>query len=156
MRKTARIAVSMAIVVCVAVPVLAAGCAPNSPEDAVQRFLNSIQKRDWNGYLSSVLPDNVRAMSELEMSSQREQFGKNTEEFQGLKLEVKKNKKNPDTANVVITGGSVVRKDPMTGKKEKTKFTDFPEEVRTLPAKKYKGYWYVDVPLVQETSETPE
>jgi len=140
----------------VSVAVLGSGCGPGDPQEVVQKFLTAIEENNWYGYLASILPEQVRAVTSEEMTLRREAFKEHQEEFEDVKLEVKQDGNDKDVATVTIVGGSVSRKNPETGEMETRGLAEFPEEQRTIMTRKYKGRWYVDIVLATETTQSEE
>ena len=138
------------LMVVVAVPVLLAGCGPQTPAAAVTDFYNSIQKSDWNAYLSTVLPESVRRMTDTDLADQKKKFLAGGYKYVGLRLKTIPDKKDPNKAAVEITSGVVKGKNPTTGQEESTTIASIKKQygiTPTLNTEKYKGRWYVNVPL---------
>ena len=140
----------------VSVSILGSGCGPADPQQVVQKFLTAIEECNWYGYLASILPEEVRAVTSEEMNLRREAFSEHQEEFKDVKLEVKQDGNDKDVASVIIVGGTVSRMNPETGEMETRGLAEFPEEQRTIMAGKYKGRWYVDIVLATETIQPEE
>jgi len=140
----------------VLLPLLLAGCGPQTPDAAVQNFYKVIQNHDWNGYLSSILPSNVRRATDADLVSQKKTFMGNDYKYTALKLKTVPDKKDPSKASVQLTSGVVTGKNPQTGQTESTTIAQIKKQygvTPTLQALKYKGRWYVDVPLA--TADQP-
>ncbi len=140
----------------VSVSILGSGCGPADPQQAVQKFLAAIEANNWYGYLESILPERVRAVTSEELNLRKEAFSQHQEEFEDVKLEVKQEGKDKDVADVIMVGGTVSRKNPETGEMENMGLVEFPEEQRTMMTRKYKGRWYVDIMLASEDIQPEE
>lgn len=146
---------------------LLAGCAPDSPEQVVEKFLESIQDNDWYGYLDSVLPERVRELDsggpqtcpecgsvlDSEWTRSREAFNEHREIFNDIQLEVEY--LNPEEAVVTMVGGNVERWNEEMGQMESRDILSFPEEQRKINTVKYKGRWYVDIILSRTSRAEP-
>ncbi|MBU4386252.1 MAG: hypothetical protein KKH73_04575 [Actinobacteria bacterium] len=140
----------------VSVSILGSGCGPSDPQQVVRKFLTAIEENNWYGYLASILPEQVRAVTSEEMNLRREAFKEHQEEFEDVKLEVKPDKEDKDVATVIIVGGAVSRMNPQTGEMETRSMEEFPEEQRTMMTRKYKGRWYVDIALAAPPEQPEE
>ena len=155
--RTIRVVFSIIILAAlVSVSILGSACGPADPQQVVQKFLTAIQENNWYGYLSSILPEHVRAVTSEEMSLRREAFSEHQEEFEDVKLEVKQDGNDKDVATVIIVEGTVSRKSPETGEMETRGLAEFPEEQRSIMTRKYKGRWYVDIVLASENMQPEE
>lgn len=155
--RTVRVVLSIIIsAALVSVSMLGFGCGPADPQQAVQKFLTAIEENNWYGYLSSILPEHVRAVTSEEMNLRKEAFSEHQEEFKDVKLEVKQDGDDKDVATVIIVGGTVSRMNPETEEMEKRGLAEFPEEQRTIMTGKYKGRWYVDIVLASEAMQPEE
>lgn len=146
-------------VIAVGVPVLLTGCGAQTPEAAVSNFYKSIESHNWNDYLNSVLPDNVRRATAEELRIQKEKFEDTEFKYVGLKFKTISDKKNKDKAEVELTGGAIKAKNPQTGKDETTTIAEIKKQygvTPTLKAEKFKGEWYVDVPLAEADKPVQE
>ena len=68
----------------------------------------------------------------------------------GLLFKTIPDNSNPNKATVEIVSGVLVVKDPSTGQTQRITIADYKKQVGKYPtydAVKYKGKWYVDVPL---------
>jgi hypothetical protein len=151
-KRTRTFRITTAAVICAAISLtlMTVGCGPSTPEAAVQNLTKAINNGDWEGFLSSILPEKVRVMSDTEMQSQKKLFKENREEFAGLQMKVVFDKNDKNKAKVVLTAGKNTRVNPTTGQNETVNIKDYPEEGRTLNAVKFKGRWYVDITLSTE------
>jgi len=116
----------------------------------VRNFYTSIQNRDWNGYLSSILPSNVRRATDADLVDQKKKFMANDYKYLGLKLKTTPDAKDPNKSAVELTSGVVKGKNPQTGQVESTTIAQIKKQygvTPTLSTAKYKGRWYVDVPI---------
>ena len=155
--RTARAVVAgVMLAALVSVSLLGSGCGPADPQQVVQKFLTAIEECNWYGYLASILPEEVRAVTSEEMNLRREAFSEHQEEFKDVKLEVKQDGNDKDVASVIIVGGTVSRMNPETGEMETRGLAEFPEEQRTMMTMKYKGRWYVDIVLATERIQPEE
>lgn len=138
------------LVLAIAVPLFAIGCGAQTPEAAVREFYKAIETHNWNAYLNSVLPNNVRRMTETDIANQKKQFLANDFKYLGLKLKTILSKTDKDKAEVELTAGVIKGKNPSTGKEETTTIAEIKKNygiTPTINTQKYKGIWYVDVPL---------
>ncbi len=129
---------------------MAAGCGPQTPEKAVRDFYKSIEKHDWNAYLNSVLPARVRRMTESDIMEQKKEFLDSDYKYTGLKLKADYKGKDKNRADVELQAGLISGKNPSTGKTERTTIAKIKKEydvTPTIATRKYKGRWYVDIPL---------
>lgn len=155
--KSRRAALTVAVLaIALTLPLLLAGCGPQTPEAAVQSFYSAQQNRDFNGLLSSVLPANVRRMTDADRAGVKKQVAQSQIKAQGLKFKTVPDKKGPDKATVDIVAGVLSVKDPATGQTQKITITDYKKQTGNYPSyptEKYKGRWYVDIPLA--TADQP-
>jgi hypothetical protein len=138
------------VMLMLAVGIFVAGCGPQTPDAAVRSFYSSIQKHDWNAYLSAVLPENVRRMTEADSKAQKKDFLSSDFLYKDLKLKPVYSNKDKNKADVQLEAGTIVGKDPTTGKTQQTTIAEIKKTYGVTPAiatQKYKGRWYVDVPL---------
>lgn len=138
------------LVLAIAVPLFATGCGAQTPDTAVRDFYRAIETHNWNAYLNSVLPDNVRRMTSTDMADQKKKFLANDFKYLGLKLKTTFDKNDKNKADVELTAGVVKGKNPTTGKEESTSIAEIKKTygiTPTLTTEKYKGTWYVNVPL---------
>jgi len=133
-----------------ALGIFVGGCGSQTPDAAVRSFYSSIQKHDWNAYLSSVLPENVRRMTEADVRSQKKDFLASDFVYKNLQLKNVYDRKDKNKADVQLEAGTIVGKNPSTGKTEQTTIAEIKKTYGVTPAiaaQRYKGRWYVDVPL---------
>ncbi|MHB8895983.1 MAG: nuclear transport factor 2 family protein [Candidatus Geothermincolia bacterium] len=145
-----KIGTVVVLALALSVPLLAAGCGAQTPEQAVRGFYKAIETHNWNAYLSSVLPDNVRRMTEVDMRKQKKEFLATDFTYKGLKLKTNYDPKNKNKADVELQAGVISGKNPTTGKTERTTIAEIKKNYGVTPAigtQKFKGTWYVDVPL---------
>lgn len=140
---------AIAVLMILLVPVLASGCGGgySSPEEAVKAMLEARQEGDWASFKDTVLPDRVRELTADEEVSQRQAFEEQNVNFKDLKYKTESDESDKNKASVVITSGVITMMNPMTNQEESLNVDEVPEEGRTFTTQKYKGGWYVDVPL---------
>ena len=141
---------ALVLAVAMAVSIAAAGCGAATPQDAVSNFYKAIEARNWNAYLGSILPDNVRRMTSDDALEAKKQFKAADFKYTGLKFKTIYNKKDKDKADVELTAGTITGTNPATKKKESTTIAEIKKSYNVTPAiqvRKYKGKWYVDVPM---------
>ncbi len=158
--KARRAAILFAVLAAALVlPLLLTGCGPQTPEAAVRSFYTAIQNRDWDGYLSAILPSNVRRATDADLASQKKKFMANDYKYLGLKLKTTPDKKDPNKAAVELTSGVVRGKNPQTGQVESTTIAQIKKQygvTPTLSTEKYKGCWYIDVPIAAADQPTQQ
>lgn len=172
-------AVSAAIVVGVlalalAIPLFTSGCQPDTPVAATRNFLDAIDSNNWNEFLGSILPVNVRKMTNEDVTYWRDTALEEASKsvlFNEEKLSIKSSPEGKNKANVVVTGGKIVLvkalgdadvvlnigkktftyKDPETNKLKTEKFTEREEQIAQglteYRAEFFKSRWYVDFSL---------
>jgi uncharacterized protein YchJ len=131
------------LIIALTVPFFATGCGAESPDAAVREFYKAIETHNWNAYLASVL--------------QKKKFLENDFKYIGLKLKTTFNKSDKDKAEVELTAGVIKGKNPTTGKEESTTIAEIKKTygiTPTINTEKYKGTWYVDVPLASADRPT--
>jgi hypothetical protein len=142
--------VTAAIVTCaaLAITLVAAGCGgSSSPDTAVSNFFQAISQGNYNAFASAVLPERVKAMTDTESKSLQDQIKKKSEKYSGMKFKVVYDKNDKNKAKVVVLSGKITAQNPTTGKNETMDIKSVPESARTLNVVKYKGSWYLDIPL---------
>lgn len=157
LRRVAGVATVLAVALALGLSTFAAGCGAQTPEQAVRDFYKAIEEHDWNAYLGSVLPDNVRRMTEVDVQKQKEEFKASDYSYKGLKLKTEYDKKDKDKADVKLVAGLVSGKNPSTGEKERTTIAKIKKEYGFTPSietRKSKGRWYVVVPLASVDSRS--
>jgi uncharacterized protein YchJ len=145
------------LIIALTVPFFATGCGAESPDAAVREFYKAIETHNWNAYLASVLPNNVRRMTQTDTADQKKKFLENDFKYIGLKLKTTFNKSDKDKAEVELTAGVIKGKNPTTGKEESTTIAEIKKTygiTPTINTEKYKGTWYVDVPLASADRPT--
>jgi hypothetical protein len=145
-----KLATTVVVALALAVPLLVAGCGPQTPDQAVRNFYKAIQNHDWNAYLSTVLPDRVRRMTEADVRTQKKQFLATDFTYKGLVLKPVYDKTDKNKAEVALEAGVVTGKNASTGKVERTTIAEIKKTYGQTPSiatQKDKGRWYVDVPL---------
>ena len=150
LRRVAGIATVLAVALTLGLSMFAAGCGAQSPEQAVRDFYKAIETHDWNAYLGSVLPDNVRRMTEVDAQKQKKEFKSSDYSYKGLKLKTEYDRKDKDKADVKLMAGLVSGKNPSTGKIERTTIAKIKKDYGFTPSietRRSKGRWYVVVPL---------
>ena len=157
---TARVASAIVLLMFLAVPLAASGCGSQTPEAAVQDFYNAIEERNWNAYLSTILPENVRRMTEEDVKHEKERFEEGDFVYEDLEFKTVYNEENENEAEVELTSGKIIGTNPMSGERETTTIAEIKEQYDITPmfnTRKYKGHWYVDVPLASaDMAEPPE
>lgn len=146
------VVVAICLVVAMGLPAiaLAVGQGASSPEKAVAEFYLSLEEGNWDGYLSSILPDNVRSMTQEDVIREKESFESSDFTYEDLEFKTVRNPENEDKAEVELTAGKIAGTNPMTGEEETTTIKEIKEEYDITPkleTARYKGSWYVDVPL---------
>jgi len=157
-KRTTGIAIAVVLTLALALSLLAAGCGAQTPESAVRNFFAAIENHNWNGYLSAILPNNVRRMTDTDTREQKKGFLGNSFKYGGLKLNAKYDKKNKNKADVELTSGSFKVKNSQTGKEETTNVSKIKKQMGRAPALKtvkFKGCWYVDIPLAAKDTQQP-
>jgi hypothetical protein len=153
------LAVLLLLVIAIVLPI-AAGCGgASSPEQAVNDFYEAIEAGDWNAYLNAVLPDNVRRMTSSDEQEQKKQFEEADFEYSGLKYKTIYDKKDKDTAQVQLVAGEITGTNPSTNQKETTTIEEIKKSYDITPSitvKKFKGSWYVDVPMASADRQTQQ
>lgn len=147
----------MLLILALGATTFAVGCGPQTPEQAVRNFYNAIESHNWNAYLGSVLPDNVRRMTEVDVQKQKKEFKSSEYKYTGLVLKTEYNKKDKDKADVKLEAGVVSGKNPATGKTERTTIAKIKKDYGVTPSiatEKYKGRWYVNVPLASADTKS--
>jgi hypothetical protein len=146
-----------------AVPLVASGCGANTPEEAVQDFFTAIEEHNWNAYLSSVLPENVRRMTEEDIKYEKERLEEVDFVYEDLEFKTVYNEENENEAEVELISGKITGTNPMSGERETITVAEIKEQSDNTPkfdTIKYKGQWYVVVPLASadmaEPSVVPE
>lgn len=157
-RKTG-LAIVVLLAAVLAVP-FAAGCGGASmPQQAVNDFYKAIEARNWNAYLNSILPDNVRRMTQSDSNAAKKQFDEADFKYTGLKYKTVYDKKDKDMAQVELTAGEITGTNPATGKKEVTTIEEIKKSydiTPTIGVQKHKGSWYVDVPMASADKQTQQ
>jgi hypothetical protein len=150
LKKKAGLAALLLLVAVLVVP-FAAGCGgASSPEQAVNDFYEAIEAGDWNAYLNTVLPDNVRRMTQSDADDAKKQFEEADYKYSGLKYKTVYDSKNKEKADVELTAGKITGTNPSTSQKETTTIEEIKKTYDITPSitvQKYKGSWYVDVPM---------
>ncbi|MCG2794576.1 MAG: hypothetical protein L6427_01670 [Actinomycetia bacterium] len=159
-RKRAIRAVStIALLVFLAVPLVASGCGSQTPEGVVRDFYKAIEDGDWNAYLSSVLAENVRRMTEEDVQYEKERLLEGDFTYEGLKFETVYDEKKENEAEVELIEGKITGTNPTSGERETTTVAEIKKQYDITPSfktRKYKGRWYVDVPLASVDMPEPE
>jgi len=147
---TVRAVSAILLLTFLAVPLAASGCGAKTPEAAVGDFYAAIEEHNWNAYLSSILPENVRRMTEEDVQYEKERFEEGDFLYEDLELKTVPSEENENEAEVELTSGKITGTNPMSGKRETTTIAEIKEQYDITPkfnTRKYKGHWYVDVPL---------
>jgi len=148
-RAATRLAAGIVLVLGLTI-ILVAGCGASTPQQAVNNFYKAIEAHNWNTYLDSVLPNNVRRMTESDITSQKKKFKEVDYKYSGLQYKTVIDKKDPNTAEVELTSGTITGTNPSTGQKESTTIAEIKKSygiTPTVKVQKYKGSWYVNTPL---------
>lgn len=99
-------------------PLVLSGCGASTPEAAVKDMFSAVAANNWNAFLSSIYPENVRMMSDEDVQIWRDEIktiGESVEVVpEHIKVEV--DRLSEDEAVVKIMGGSVYLTNPMGGK----------------------------------------
>jgi hypothetical protein len=148
----ARVRLSVVLVLLCAflVPVFAVGCGASTPEQAVSNYYKAISNNDWNAYLYSVLPDNVRRMTSSDIQSAKKSLKDSEIDYTGQKFKTIPDTTDKNKAQVEMTAGKVTFRNPSTGKKSSMTVEEIKRNYNvnaTDKVVKYKGTWYVDVPM---------
>jgi hypothetical protein len=149
----------IAVATALAATLAVSGCGAPNPQTAVQNFYKAIENHDWNAYLSAVAPENVKRMTAQDRSSQKKKFESTGFKYEGVKYKAIIDKKNPDKASVELTDGVIKGKNQQTGQQEATTIAQIKKDYGITPALdtiKYKGRWYVDVPLASADQPTQQ
>ena len=175
-------AVVVAVMLAALLPLFASGCGAATPADAVRNFLKAVDTDNWNLFLSSVLPDQVRKMTSDDIVYWRDtalkqagQTVKYNPGQLGMKTQLKKNTatvlivsgrivlvKAKDGADVVLNIGKQTYSyvDAKTKKVVTQPFSDREKEIvkglTEYPTQKYKTQWYVNFPLQRPSSTTTQ
>jgi len=140
-----------------AVPFFTGGCGgASTPQQAVENFYKAVQDRNWNAYLSSILPDNVRRMTESDLQDTKKQFESSDYEYKDLKYKTIPDPKDKNKAKVELLSGTIIGTNPATNQKESTTIAEIKKNYNitpTLDVEKYKGNWYVNVPMASADKE---
>jgi hypothetical protein len=154
-----RLYVALVLTIAMLVPVVACGCGASTPEAAVRNYYQAISDHDWNAYLNSILPSNVRRMTSSDIQSVKESFEGSEIKYSDLKFKTVMDKSDKDKAEVLMIAGKISFRNPNTG--EKTTMT-VAEIKRTYninasdETARFKGAWYVDVPMASADTETQQ
>lgn len=162
------------LVLVIFMPFVAAGCQPDTPEGAVRNFMEAIDTDNWNEFVGSILPNNVRKMTNEDVIYWRDTALKEASQsvqFNQSKLKIKSSPEGKDKANVTVTDGTIVLvkalgdsdvrlnigkktytfKDPETNEVKTEKFTEREEQIAQgltdYKAEFFKSRWYVDFSL---------
>jgi hypothetical protein len=152
---------SFLVILFIATLILISGCGfqVGSPGDTAQKFINAINHKQFELYLSHILPDQVKKElpTEKDKNSMKKEFGSGGtgQSFSDINFKVKIDSSN--RARVILISGKVTNK--VSSKSEKksktTNISKLPEWQRTLYLQKYKGKWYVDMEGKPNNSTAP-
>ncbi len=159
MRARRRLCVMIAILLAVVLPVFAVGCGASTQQAAVGNYYKAITGHNWNAYLNSVLPENVRRMTSSDLQSAKKSFNENEVKYTGQKFKTIPDKSDKNKAAVEMTSGKVSYKDPNTGEKKSMTVEEIKRTYNvnaTDKVVKYKGAWYVDVPMASVDMPTQQ
>jgi len=157
-KKTVRVVSAIVLLMFLAVPLATSGCGAKTPEAAVQDFYTAIEQHNWNAYLSTILPENVRRMTEEDVKYEKERFEEGDFTYEDLEFKTVYNEENENEAEVELISGKITGTNPMSGERETTTIAEIKEEYDITPkftTKKYKGHWYVVVPLASADMAEP-
>ncbi len=165
------------LIIVLTTPLLSSGCAASTPVEAVEKFITGIDFNDWSAFKESVLPDEVRKMTREDVQHWRENVLPQVSEsykfnLEKLKFKVKPEKKNRALVKIVegkiiVIKGSKSNTDLTVDARTETvsyvdaekkeivteKFSGQKLYTLEFPVEKYKGRWYVDIPLSQSGGE---
>lgn len=159
MKTSARIVVIAALALTLAIPFMAAGCGASTPAQAVSNFYKAIETRDWNAYLDAVYPENVRRMTDSDVTTEKKKFEQADFKYTGLKFKTIPDAKDKNNAQVELTAGTITGTNPSTNQKESTTIAEIKKSYNITPTvevRKYKGSWYVDVPMAAADTPTQQ
>ena len=151
-----------AVAFAVMLPLLLSGCGAQTPEAAVTNFYKAQSVGDLNALLASVLPENVRRMTDTDLVNVKKQVSTSQIKAQGLQFKTIPDKSDPNKADVQIVNGVLTAKDPSTGQTQRITIAQYKKQTGKYPSyatEKYKGSWYVNIPLAsadQPTQSTPQ
>jgi hypothetical protein len=154
-----RLYVTIAILIAVVIPVLACGCGPSTPQAAVENYYDAVSNRDWNAYLNAILPENVRRMTSADAQSAKGSFKDNSIKYTDLKFKTIPNAQDKNRAEVQMISGTVAFKNPNTGENKKMTVAEIKRTYNVNAIDKvvkYKGRWYVDVPMASADLTTQQ
>lgn len=149
----ARKLVTALVIACMMVlPLVAlAGCSGggNTPEGAVQKFLNAWQSGNWEAFKASVTPAK-RNLTKVQETLAKQKFQQVQVKFDGIKMATAVNKDDANKATVTLTNGKVTYTAEILGKK-KTDTQDIGKDDPATRPKydtlKVNGVWLVDTNL---------
>lgn len=159
MKASARIVVIAALALTLAIPFMAAGCGASTPAQAVSNFYKAIETRDWNAYLDAVYPENVRRMTGSDVTTEKKKFEQADFKYTGLEFKTIPDAKDKNSAQVELTAGTITGTNPSTNQKESTTIAEIKKSYNITPTvdvRKYKGSWYVDVPMAAADTPTQQ
>jgi len=131
--------------------ILVAGCGgeENTPEGAVQKFLQAWADQDWSAYKQAVAPAR-RKLNEMQEKLALDQFKQMKVSWDDVGMKAVEDKKDPNKATVDLVSGKVTITARIRGKNETNTF-DLGKEGKkgkyAFDAVKVNGVWYVDQPL---------
>ena len=120
-----------------------AGCSSNSPEGAVNKYLDAQQSGNWNALKAAVVPQNLTKEQD---ALAKEKFQQVKVKFEGIKTQTTYNQGDKNKATVLLTDGKVTYTAKILGenKTETTDLKKLDKEQRTYDVVKIKDVWYVD------------
>lgn len=129
-----------------AVAMLLNGCGGNTPEGAVNKYLNAMQSGDWEAYKAAVVPQELtKEQEELAEGA----FKQVKVKVDGLEMETEYDQSDKNKAAVVLTDGKITYTAKILGenKSDTRDMKKVEKENRTLDTVRVKGTWYVDTKL---------
>lgn len=156
----AKFFLAAALALALVAPLAASGCGgASTPQRAVEDFYRAIQEGDWNAYLNTILPDNVRRMTQSDLQETKEQFNSSDYQYKGLKLKTIADEKDADRAKVELVSGTIVGTNPGTGERESTTIAEIKKAygiTPTIDVRRFRGRWYVDIPMASADKQTQQ
>ena len=147
--KGIRKAVLAVLAVLLVAPFLAAGCAENTPEGALNKYLGAWQDSDWKAFKESVAPEK-RKLNKVQDELARQKFQQVKVKLDGIKMVTAYDKKDKNRAVVTLNDGRITYTAKVLGE-NKTETQDIgkmPEKERPyFGVVRVDGTWYVDMDL---------
>jgi hypothetical protein len=119
------------------------GCGGDSPEKAVNNYLNALQSGDWTAFKATMVSQNYTKEQEALAKSKLEQI---KVKFQDVQTKTTYDKSDKNKATVVLVGGKVSYTIPIGGKPktETMNIMELETPQRTYQTVKVKGVWLVE------------